>query len=196
MIDFAQFFSIVSGGEPGQLVVTPTDSADPTAVLGGDLEIVVPRVYRREMGTKPMDFMRASDLTVLIRDRVVSLLADQQITGWRTYPVEAYGVGDRALPDYHGLVVTGRAMIDDERSERRILPPPVPEGQPHEAWMGLYFEPQSWDGSDLFLLTGSQAIVATARVKEVLEAAAVSDVAFESLPDIENYLLTLRKSGH
>lgn len=90
------------------------------------------------------------------------------------------------LDGYHGFAVIGRAgPIDDSLSEEVVLPPPAPQGRARRALRGACFPPESWDGSDVFACGESSAITVTEAVKEALEEAQISNVAFKRLSEIE-----------
>jgi hypothetical protein len=54
------------------------------------------------------------------------------------------------------------------------------------AWYGMYFEPATWDGSDLFMTSSAKAwVFVVDAVKRALEKAKVTNMRFESLDKIE-----------
>jgi len=189
MFDFDQFFAMSDAFDRGALTPTPVGAhEDPFSILSGEAEpSSLPRRYRRHLGKDSKDFLFADDLTVLISDRAASVLTAAGVTGWATYPVEVLGLAGREVGVYHGLVVRGRATIDNDRSQLSVVPPPVPEGFARKAWMGLYFHPDSWDQSDMFLLQGTIFTIVTQAVKRVIENARLSNVAFDPLDSVENH---------
>jgi len=114
---------------------------------------------------------------MLMRDRVVELLEREGFTGWGSYPVSIAGKQGNAISEYHGLAVSGRCgAIDDSRSVKldRIFP-----GGVFPVLAGLYFDPGTWDGSDLFATQGgSNHIFVVEAVKRALERAKVKNVTF------------------
>lgn len=97
---------------------------------------------------------------VLISDRVVNLLSRARAGGWNTYEVALHGKGGEAIGGYHGyhgLSVHGRCgEIDNSRSVE--VPKVYPAGV-FPVWRGLYFDPETWDGSELFMSAGSEGWV-------------------------------------
>lgn len=121
----------------------------------------------------------------LISDRVVEVL--QPFKGWATYPVEVYGKKGELIPGYHGLAITGRCgPIDDSKSKAVWIPPPVPEGKPYRKWIGLFFDPATWDGSDVFLSSTGGGMLITDAVKTAMQRAKISNVKFTPLTEAEN----------
>jgi hypothetical protein len=121
----------------------------------------------------------------LISDKFLDVL--RGFTGWQTYAVRIVGRGGDEVPGYHGLSVTGRCgRIEWEKSERMILPPPVPEGRTMAGWRGMYFSPSSWDGSDVFVPDDeSTYVIVTDEVRAAAERARLTNVIFTRLTEFE-----------
>jgi hypothetical protein len=145
-----------------------------------------PLEVRHAMGrNKPSDFVYASAVyPIMISDRVLGILQGGGFTGWRTYPIHLYGKDGARVPGYHGLAIHGRCgFIDDSRSVKldKIYP-----GGVFPAWYGLYFDPESWDGSDLFMTAGETAyVIVVDAVKRALEKAKITNAKFKALDQIE-----------
>ena len=91
------------------------------------------------------------------------------------------------MPGYQGLSITGRCgRVEWEKSERVIVPPPVPEGRISAGWRGLYFSPATWDGSDLFVPDdGSTYVIVTAAVRAAIEDARLTNLEFTRLTEFQ-----------
>lgn len=123
---------------------------------------------------------------VLLSDPLVDVLRGEAFSGWTTYPAEVYDKRSKKLPKYHGLAVTGRAgPIDNTRSERVWRGPYFPGGPKVEQYVGLYFQYDRWDGSDIFLPEGSGWIVVTERVKDVLDSLDIPNIKLVRLTTLE-----------
>ena len=121
---------------------------------------------------------------LLISERFLDTLLEVRATGWGTYPVRPYDRAGLELPGYHGLAVTGRAgPIDRSRSRIELLPPPVPEEQAMYAEIGMYFDPGTWDGSDIFMPEGTLAVCVVERVKQALEERKLTNIEFTPLSE-------------
>jgi hypothetical protein len=122
----------------------------------------------------------------IVSDRVVSLLRD--FSGWNTYDVSLIGKTGSAFPGYRGLAVTGRCgPITDSRPIKfqKLMP-----GGRFPWWRGLYFEPKTWDGSDVFMPTGRSGwIFVVERVRRALEKAKIKNVVFTALDNVERMSL-------
>ena len=148
---------------------------------------------RRAMGSKkPSDLIGTTMATpLLVSDRVVTLLRDEGFTGWRTYAVDLVGHDGAPIPGYHGLAIHGRCgPIDDSKSVQ--VPQQFPGGV-FPVWIGMYFDPDTWDGSDLFMSEdgkGSKFVIEN--VKRAFHKAKIRNVQFEPLEEVERPSLLLR----
>jgi hypothetical protein len=91
------------------------------------------------------------------------------------------------IPGYYGFLVRGRCgPIDDSK---RVEVPTICPGGIFPHWIGLYFDPDTWDGSDIFLpgIYGAMIIV-TEDVKLALERARIKNLAFIRLTEYSTML--------
>ena len=116
---------------------------------------------------------------------MVSSLQEAGISGWSTYPVELFGKQGEPLGTYHGLIVHGRCgAVDKSRSVRTTKEFP---GGVFPIWRGLYFDEDSWDGSDIFMPSDETGwVFVTTRAKEVF-AECAKNVCFTALADIDGF---------
>ena len=199
-MDFDRLYDMAPALKRTALHVRPREpeEIDDVAILRGEIRPPKPLVFeymKGASGSTPRDFVSTSLVSPrLISDRVVSVLRD--FSGWSTFPVEVYGKKGERIPGYHGLVVTGRCgPIDDSRSRPVVEPPARPQGRPTRMWIGLYFDPRTWDGSDLFLPEGWASIFVTEAVKKALEKAKITNVMFTRLTEAENLSSALLFGG-
>jgi hypothetical protein len=83
------------------------------------------------------------------------------------------------------LCVEGRSgPIDDALGERVTLPPPVPGGRAGPGLRGLYFEPDTWDGSDVFAPEGTTPTLMTQDVGRAIERLKPTNALFQQLSEI------------
>jgi hypothetical protein len=88
---------------------------------------------------------------LVVSQRFVDVLLEHGFTGWGTYPVEVHAKGGRLVPGYHGLSIKGRCgPIQYEKSQ--VIYEEFPGGR-FPSYRGMYFDPNSWDGSDFFMPT-------------------------------------------
>jgi hypothetical protein len=130
-------------------------------------------------GDEPWEVIWAHQVgPVAVADAVLDVLRAGGATGWSTYPVIVFDRKGGILSGYSGLAVTGRCgPIDYGRSHLVGADTLLPD------YVGLYFDPDSWDGSDLFFTDRGRPFC-TASVKEALERAGVRNLAFTPLPEV------------
>jgi hypothetical protein len=142
------------------------------------------------MGSKkPGDIIWTTFATsLLVSERVVTLLRDAGFTGWRTYAVDLVGYDGAPIPGYHGLAIHGRCgPIDDSKSVQ--VPKQFPGGV-FPVWMGMYFDPDSWDGSDLFMSeAGGGWKFVVEDVKRAFQKAKIRNVRLTRLDEVERSML-------
>jgi hypothetical protein len=143
---------------------------------------------------KPTDFVWATLATpAIVSERVVGILREGNFTGWEVVPVELRDKAGDLMPTYYYLCVRGRSgPIDDHRSVKMDA---IYPGGVFPAWVGLFFDEGTWDGSDFFVPEGTTFIVVVERLKRALEKAKVRNVRFKPLDQVQNRSLNLMGSG-
>lgn len=131
---------------------------------------------------------------MIISQRLVDTLRDAGMVGWGTYPLSLQGKDGSEIPGYHGLYIHGRCGgIDNSRSVQvsKQLP-----GGVFPAWRGLYFDPSSWDGSDLFMPEGKLGwVFATDRLRRLLQRERYSNLVFTQLSSVERSKVAVESSA-
>lgn len=156
-----------------------------------DLALGVGRVTKpigfcRMSGSTPADLMGTADATVnIVSGRFVSVLRSVAATGWSLFPVELRLKADEPLPGYHGLSITGRAGPVQSELASDVIFRPFPGSAPAAGKRGWCFEPETWDGSDVFTPDGHAALCVTEPVAEVLRASALTGLRTARMSDIE-----------
>ncbi|MBK9035208.1 MAG: hypothetical protein IPL61_28800 [Myxococcales bacterium] len=159
------------------------DAGDVSGVLRGELEKGV-TIARWHVGGERPDAIVATDCVVLLllSSALVDALATHEITGWSTFPVELAGRRGEPMGAFYGLVVRGRCgAIDLKRSDPFRKPMPVGTMGYRR---GLYFEPESWDGADIFMAPEKGFIFVTERARGVI-AALAKTATFTPLTEVE-----------
>lgn len=140
--------------------------------------IKFPVVYRQREGKKMRDMldMRFDGNCFLISDRMKQLMEDNDITGWKSYPVLVYDKKGNEIKGYHGFTVTGRG------GEMKLLLPynqiPYDERSRYCQW-----EQKEWDGSDIFRI-GPNFLIVTKRTMLLLKKNKITSPEFYPLSEI------------
>jgi hypothetical protein len=164
------------------------------ALARGEERPVQPIEFVRDEGRTPGDLVGTTyGSLVIVSNRLLEVLREHHVSGWTTFPISMLAEDGSELTGYQGFAVTGRCgPIDDSLSEEVVLPPPVPGGRSRRGLRGICFAPDSWDGSDVFTPDGTAFSFVVRRVKDVLEEAAVTNVAFHRLSEVDR---TWRSDG-
>jgi hypothetical protein len=146
-------------------------------------------------GAKPGDVIWTTMAVVaIVSDSVVQLLRSQGFTGWSLYDVSVWDKQGQSIPGYSGLAITGRCGSIDYT--RTVVVPRIRPAGIFPIGKGLLFDPESWDGSDLFMPAGKVGyIFMVDRVKKAFERAKIRNVVFTPLDQYEVEMMDLKKAG-
>jgi len=143
---------------------------------------------REITGKRAYDLVGSTILLHLVSPRLRTAFQSGGITGWDTLSVDTNSF--ELIHGYEVLRILGRCgSIDDSQSERVILPPPTKSGNAVDGWRGLYFEPASWDGSDLFGPPETGQIFMTNKAAELVRQMRPSNATLQPLPAVERLVL-------
>jgi hypothetical protein len=186
---FPGFDRIFYLGEPGNSVAFRGRLDAETDAFGltrAEMQPPHPLQVDWAMGrAKPVEVIRTTLGTVaIIADSVVQLLRAHGFTGWSLYEVSVRDKQGQGIPGYSGLSVTGRCGELDHSMSIEV--PRIRPGGIFPVWKGLFFEPESWDGSDFFMPAQRFGFVfVVEEVKKALERSKVRNVEFTPLDQFE-----------
>lgn len=168
----------------GDLGVETTEEA--FALTRAEMHPSHPIPVQWAMGSaKPGDVVHTTYATpIIVSDSVVQLLRSLGFTGWSLYEVSVHDKQGQPVPGYHGFAVAGRCgNIDWAKGIEvpRIFPAGI-----FPVWKGLFFDPDSWDGSDFFMPAQTVGhVLVVEEVKKALERAKIKNVGFTRLDQFE-----------
>lgn len=154
------------------------ESIDRFDLMKGVANEARPVRFRAPHGKRSWPDLVATDAVVLylISRRFREALHDAGISGWHTRKVEVDGDANR---DHELLVITGRCgAVDDQLSERTSRK--NKSGVQYTVWSGLFFDPATWDGSDVFCPADSGLIFMTRRAVTAIEEAKLENVRLDN----------------
>jgi hypothetical protein len=173
----------------------PLDNKYWYSLLTGDADVSEPVVMRRMDGSRTGDFLSSEVIfPKLVSDRIVALFQGECFTGWTTYDVRLFGKTDE-IRGYKGLSVLGRCGPIDKTKARLEWVEPNPElmalpisltgrpVKPVQERIGMYFDPDTWDGSDFFIPQDTGWILVTARVANALNRIRATNVSLTPLTE-------------
>ena len=126
------------------------------------------------------DFLSTGGLTreYVVTEKVIEVLSTNNITGWKTYPVEVYDKNENYIGGYHGLTITGRCMaVKPSLTELYV------DSNGNKSFKGLPLDLETWNGSDLFLLQGLFPVYFTKKAVDAVKKNKLTNIYFEDIAD-------------
>lgn len=187
-MEFDKIYSLNNAFKRGALHVESNQKLDKKRIFKGQETVDQQLKFKYHSGSHPQDLIGTTNAWIkLISNKVVKVLNQHGFKGWSTIPALVYSKQQEQIDGYHVLRVHGRCgPIDDSKSREVVIPPKSPKGKPRKGLMGLYFDQESWDGSDIFSPEGTGFVFVTEKVKLALEEAEVSNLIFKAITEIEN----------
>lgn len=172
-----RFFEFGSTYARSSFLVVCDDGVDALEAYGrAEREPAGPVVLRWDGGRGvPGDAVWPDVGTLVASAHLLAVLAG--FSGWRTFPVEVHSRAGEIVPGYTGVAVTGRCgplCYDNSRVEG--------EGN-WERYVGLRFDPATWDGSDVFGCPNGRWLLGTERIARALKAARIRNVVATRLSE-------------
>jgi hypothetical protein len=112
-----------------------------------------------------------------------SILEENQLIGWKTFPIKLYDKKGEEIPGYNGFSVIGKCSPTKyencEVLEKRL----VPNGPLCKYYKGVSID--KCDGSDFVTPEGTSETFITKRAADVLKKYKISNMSLENLADRE-----------
>jgi len=125
----------------------------------------------------------------LISDRMKDAFEENNLTGWKCFPIRLLNKKGEVIEGYRGLTITGRCgPIDNWKSEvvyKRL----IPNGPIGKYYLGLHVGLDEWDESDFFLPKGSYGTIVTSTAAEVIRSSKLTNIQLTNLAEIETPVL-------
>lgn len=155
-------------------------------ILGDYSQFKFPLRFHHAYGNKMTDILDTGwPGMYLISKFLKSTFIDQELTGWKTYPVEVFDNKGTKIEGYSGLSITGKTGPIDFTQSEIVQQRLVAHGPISKYYKGLYPKMEEWDGSDFFLANGYFGIIMTDRAASVFRKSRLSNVKVQPLEDIE-----------
>lgn len=124
----------------------------------------------------------------LVSEKTQSILKGSGFKGYSLRPITLTNQKNELVHGYQLLSVVSKVgPIINEKSEKKMMPPLVPWGDPYEEYVGLYFDVSMWDGSDFFYPEGTSYVFVVEEVKRLFEAHKVTNCRFQKVVELANY---------
>lgn len=121
----------------------------------------------------------------LISDKMKTILNENNLTGWKTFPVQILDKQNNKILGYNGLSIIGRCgQIDFSKSEI-IEKRHVPNGPLVKFYKGFHIDLENWNNTDLFLSEKNFGTIITQRTAELLKSNKLSNIRCKNIAEIE-----------
>ena len=191
MVEANRFFSLYLRGSLSQLFATPVfyESQCDSDLLHGEYEnykfpvIFLSKDSEYIKNKKITDFLSTgyAGSVYAVSEKVVDVLSSNNITGWKTYPVEVYDRNENYIGGYYGFTITGRCLaLKPSLAEPYVKQYP---GGPYNTYKGHPLNLDYWDGSDIFLLQGTTFQFVSKKVKNIIKKNKLTNICFEDIAE-------------
>jgi hypothetical protein len=162
--------------------------ADEYRLLKGDLsDFKFPIVFKQADGKILHDILDTGWASLyLISDNMKNILLENNISGWKSYPIKLYDRKNNEIQGYNGFSIIGKCNAKakfrkDSMFEKRL----IINGPLAKYYKGLNIDFTKWDGSDFFIPKGSLRIVITQNLQDIILNHKLTNVNIRNIKDIE-----------
>ena len=121
----------------------------------------------------------------LFSDKVINVLINNKITGWKTYPCILLDKNNKEVKGYSIFSVMGKCGSIDLSKSATLEKIIVEGGKPTKMLKGLYFDINTWDGSDVFSPEGTMFTFITRKVRNILLKENIPNILMSDIIDYE-----------
>jgi hypothetical protein len=189
-----RFYVLQTAFRKGTLTACRKYSLDTYKFTRGELQVDSPIPFDWVNGNKFYDAIPCNVGEHLLHNRLFELLTRERITGFDSIPA-AISFKDKVIDDYSCLIVTGRVLVEDYyKGEIIDKGPIVPGGSSVIIKKGIYFDENSWDHSDIFLLEETLYVIVTQKVKDLIDKLNLTNILLTDIAESERaiYHITVR----
>ena len=159
----------------------------------GDYEgLQFPLVYREqpESGKRFRDVLDNRNVArYLISDRMKQLLIENNITGWKSFPIVMYDKHGKEVPGYNGFSITGHCGGIVTYHED------ICQFDEEFMWYkGVSIDIDQWDGSDIFNVHAHHKMI-TKRVYKLFKEHKIDAIEMTSLPKYRHGFSCIHKAS-
>jgi hypothetical protein len=143
----------------------------------------LPRLTYGSGGAAPGDIVwPRAVMQPFVSDRIITLLREHGVTGWDSFPVEIIDKRGDTHQNFHRLMITGRCGRIDWTKGEHFERTEVPLGWHYR---GGWFDPDTWDGSDMFTDGYCGETWVVDRARRVFQRAKIRNIRWNRLVEIE-----------
>lgn len=159
-------------------------------------DITFPVAYKHDRGRKWEDMLDTGYPPLqLISNKMKTVLEENELTGWKTYPIRIFKKRGEEIFGYHGFSVTGRSGPTRYDQATIIEKPFYKGGEVHKHYKGLYIDLHEWDKTDFFIPAVRNCILVTKKAAEALQKYKFTNVELINLADYTRDICSLKSSA-
>ena len=141
--------------------------------------------FSDSFGNKYYDLIFYNVSSFLFSSKIINLLLENNITGWRAYPAIIYDKKDNIIKGYSLFEVIGRCGAIDWNKSEKFKKQFVPNAPFADMLRGIYPDLSAWDGSDFFMAEGKKFIFVTEKVKDIFIKNKITNVNITKSTEFE-----------
>lgn len=185
-MNYSEFYVISEKHIRGAINLVPKLplETDIDQLFRGGIKNIKKVKFMKYNGSKELDVLNSGFPGVFVVSfKVIDLLKFNDVTGWGSIPIS---IQEMDGLNYYLLTILGKSGgIDMKKCKTFLKEPYSPTGKPIEAKKGLFFDLNSWDGSEIFSPENSRFIFCTEKVKRLFDKNRISNVIFENITQFE-----------
>jgi hypothetical protein len=166
-------------------------------LLLGDYEgIKFPAVFIHYYGRRWEDILGVGAAALyVISEKIKNIFEKNNLTGWKTFPVEVLNKRKKKVEGYYGMSITGKCgPVDDSKSEIVPYRTNNPSMLGEKAYKGYYIGLDKWDGSDFFIPEGVRRLIGSQKVADVFKENQIKRLKPVNLADVERLIINLEEN--
>ena len=174
-----------------------TDSKiDHHKLIKGDyIGINFPVIFKQRYGSKLLDLLDTGCAGLfLISDKLKTVLEENHLTGWKTFPVEINDKNENPILGYYGLSITGICESISFDQSKIVEKQFVSTGPICKYYKGLSIS--QWDGTDFFSPKKKYQTFITERTVILLKKNKITNLQIENIAEYEIDLRHINKNQH
>lgn len=100
---------------------------------------------------------------LLFHHQIIKIFQENNFTGWDSYPIIIRRNNGEVIEDYHVFILKGKCGLYDV-SKSKVIDYTADNGGfilREKRYQGMYFDPETWDGSDIFIMENTGITILT-----------------------------------
>ena len=156
-------------------------------LIKGDYEnITFPVIFKQAFGKKYTDILDTGRVNLyLISDRLKKILEENELTGWKTFPIRLYDKKENEIFGYNGFSITGHCDPIDYSKSEIIEKKYASNGPIVKLYKGKFFNLNSWNGTNFFSPRGKLNIFIDKKTADLLKRNKITNLNLINLAEAE-----------